>query len=812
MRCSSQLVSITCRHLKGRNENVEKFKRNPISLAIGTAIVASTLITAGCGTSSSSSGTPNYTINTSGGTGGNDGASGGNGNYVDLYVEGGTSGVVVSNKGKANASFTSLIGNSRYSNPDLGDVPLTISADTTMVSYARVTDYGDGVVLATGTLYVGTDHVLRQVDAGNLTDYVADLVTDGSYYISDATGNNDLLMATGDDTTADSAPAGTVYLETTNSSISVSDGDTSTTDTQATGLVVNKGVTLTVPQNNNSSTTAYIWVDNSIVNKGTITSTDDSTSDRSNLDLGAANYYGAPGSSIDTSGYDDVRNAGYIDLDFWTSFVSSSDLNSSGVTDSTGDAGSADSIHIYSGYATENNGNILAMGADGGVGSSGSDGDSVDIESYYGVIHNSGAINTSGGNGTSGGSAGQIYLYGNNGYSNPLRNSGDLTANGGDSLAAASSGGSGGWIGLYNYAADLISSGDISNHGGDATVAGSSGGDGGDIDIEAETGSIAWGWGSEESPAGNIIISGNIDSSGGSALATSSDDGGNGGFLDIRTNNDDDVVGDEGIQLLGYASITTRGGDGNYAGDGDTIDMDSYYGWDNRLYMYLQGSVLNEADLTTSGGDAPATSTADNLTSSSAQGGDVWLATGDTYGYAPGDTTVTNLGNIDTSGGSTFNKTSTNSDSGAIDMFGYAGVTNRGNLNTSGATDIATDGGTDGYGGLASYVELYAEGPVVSMGDITSNGGDGEYRGARGYGTWMFGSTMTVSGVISANGGNADATLAGSVGGDGNDTYIIPVEAKGSSITATFSYAGGTGTTAGDDSYAVVAGACQGNC
>jgi hypothetical protein len=796
------------------------FSKKQLAIAVSAAIIGGSLVGCGGG-SSSSSGGGNYTVNTSGGIGGNDGGYGGDADYVNLYNYGGTAGVQVTNSGSANASFTSLIGNSRYANPDLGDVPVTIAANTTLVTYTPVAYHADGTTptIAAGALYVGADHVLREVAVADTIDYAADVeVTDNRYYISAAPGSNgDLLMADG---AAASAPAETVYLTSTDSNVSVSDGATVSADEDATGLVVNSGVTLTLPPNDGSSTRTNVWVDNSIVNKGTIATTDASVSNRTNLMLGAANYYGANGSHIDTAGHDDVRNGGYVNLNFWTSFVSSTDINASGVTDSTGDTGGAGSyVYIYSGYVTENNGDIMAMGATGDATISGSDGAQyIEIQSYVGTTHNSGNLNVSGGDGASGGSAGYIYIYSDSGYAGAMMNSGDLTANGGNALAATGNGGNGNWIGLYNYGSDIISSGNLSVAGGDGTVAGADGGsvDSG-IDIYADSGSAAWNWGEAARPAGDIIISGNIDISGGDALAASTADGGDAGYLDVWNDaeyNGQSLTGDSVIALKGYTSISARGGDGNYPGDGDDIDLEAYYGWDERLYIYTAGPVLNEADLDLSGGDAPATSTGDQGGSSYGLAGDIWIATGDTYGYGMADLTVTNLGDIDASAGNAFNRTSTADDGGYVGIFGTDGITNRGSINTSGSSDIGADGaGTNGYGGRPAYIELYAEGPIASSGDLTSNGGDGEYRGGNAYGSWIFGTVLKVSGAISGNGGNADAALAGSVGGSGvsDGHYVIPAEA-GSTITATFSYAGGSGETAGAEGYAVVAGACEGDC
>lgn len=807
-------------------QNNSPFNKKQLTMAVAAAILGGSLV--GC-SSDGGGGLPivapvagNSTLSTAGGTGGNDAGWGGDANYVNLYNYGGTAGVAITNSGKAKAGFNSLIGNSRYSKPDMGDVPYTVSADTDLVTYTTTPYYADAaplLIIAVGTQYVGADHVLREVAVANTIDYAGDVeVTDNSYYISNAPGTlNDLLMADG---LASSAPVGSAYLRNTHNEIQVSDGDTAIVDARATGLTVDKGVTLTLPPNSWSTTRTNIDVANSIVNKGTIATTDATATSRTDLNLDAANYYGAAGSSIDTSGHDDVRNGGYVDMNFWTSFVSSSDINTSGATDAAGVAGNADYVYIYGGYVTENNGDIMAMGASGDATNNGADGGYVELDTYVGTTSNTGNINASGGDGASGGNSSYIYIYSTSGYAGQMKNSGDLTANGGNALAAAGgTGGAGDWIGLYNYGSDIISSGELSVAGGDASAAD---GDGGNvwsgIDIYADAGSASWAWGNADRPAGDIILSGNIDVSGGDAQATGTGSGGNGGYFDAWNDNSyngQELTGDSVIALKGYSSIVASGGDANYPGDGDWLDLEAYYGWDERSYAYTAGPIRNEADLDTSGGNAPSTSTGNHGGGSYGQGGDVWIATADTYSYGSEDLTTTNLGNIDTSAGDVFNRDFEQfpwtADGGDVEIWGSDGIVNRGDINTSGSTDIAADGGTAGIGGSGAYIEMYAEGPIASAGDLTGNGGDGEYLGGNARGTWIFGSVLKVSGVISANGGNADSALAASVGGDGDDHYVNPSEA-GSKITATFSYAAGTGETDGTEGLAIVAGACEGNC
>lgn len=783
------------------------FEKKPLALAVSTLLVTGTLLSGCGGSSSGGGGGGNYTMNLAGGNGGTGAtAYGGDGGYVDVYLYGGTGGVEVKRSGSASTGFSSQAGKIT---PHYGTNPLMVESDTTIPLPQYYTAIADGAgALTAGDLYVGTDGVLRTSAAGGVAVYAGDAeVTDGSLYRS-STDTNELFTAVGDDTTADLAAAGTLYMRVNNDYIYTADGDDTIVDPEVTGVEVAKDVTLTLPLNYGNN--AYVSMWNDLVNKGTITTEDFSATDRGDLDLRPATLINT--GTIDTSGSGTVVNAGYIDIWADYSVFNNGSIMADGADNAAGNGGDAGSLWIASGYYTENLTDLTASGG-ASTGGIGGDGGEVALYSEYGPALNKGNLTATGGVGDIGGDGGMAGL--SNGYGGAVLNSGDIDVSGAD--GSDGNGGDGGEVGFFGYGGRVASSGNITAIGGNASVDNNAG-DGGEVWLYNAPGYSSWNYGT--TPHEGIELSGDLMLSGGDTSGTG--DGGYGGLLMVDTdpdgNGNEDTVMDQGIVLLGYNTIDTTGGDAQYPGEGGNVDLYAGYGWDDASYTYAwTGPLKNAADIMTSAGAY--TGTADTGTYY-ARGGDVNFETSYYYGQLNPQTKVTNTGDIITNGGGGRNATSnTRLDAGEVYMFGYNGVNNSGAITANGGNDVATDGGTDGFGGNSQWIGFYAElGPVVNSGAITANGGDGEYDG--GYGsdwTSFYGPEVKSSGKIAGKGGEADTTLANYYPGYGGWVWMMGTNGPASvSNSASITLTPGTGYTdvypeqAGY--YKVIGAHCEGDC
>ncbi|MGD9006826.1 MAG: hypothetical protein PVG41_02835 [Desulfobacteraceae bacterium] len=407
------------------------------------------------------------------------------------------------------------------------------------------------------------------------------------------------------------------------------------------------------------------------------------------------------------------------------------------------------------------------------------------LDMYMASYIGSGAIDTSGS--ADGQAGGDIDFYSD--YS--FISSGTINSAGADSATADAGGGGDVYISVdYN----IENTGTITTSGGAATGSAGNGGSAGYIELYAYYA---------------VKNSGDLTASGGDGIdATGSGSGGSGGDFEIEADYDDYPMGQR-VALLGYEDgITTGGGDGNYGGDAGDVDLYCDYGYSD-TGIYTPGcNITNEVAITGRGGNVVT-----GATTTPADGGDgasVDIETEDSYGMFDSQLDhVVNSGAIDVSGGASLaSTTSTSGDAGNVWIWGYNSVTNSGAITAVGGDDPDTNGGTDGYGNRGGYIELYSElGPVENSGALTSDGGDGEYRGGDAEWIGLFGPTVVNSGVLSANGGNADAALAGSVGGDGDDVELFaPGGISDVSNTGSATNAGGTGETAGDDGDYIVGG------
>ena len=595
--------------------------------------------------------------------------------------------------------------------------------------------------------------------------------------------------------------SGTPYLLADDFDLYISDGDTVlANETPVTGISVASGITLTLGLNYSAATGARIDLSNDIDNHGTITTVDYSATQRGNLRLYMASYHG--NSAIDTSGTHDGQSGGYVYLSPNYSFFNNGTINTSGYGSATGAAGNGGYVDIYSDYRLENTGDITTDGGTAsGSGTTGGNAGYIDLEAGYGDLFNSGDLSSRGGDGvTAGGNGDWQFLYVD--YVGDLLNSGDLDTSGGD--ATAGNGGYGDWLGLYAYGGGIINSGDLTTTGGATTDAASNGGNGGDIDIYVDYGYIY-----EYTPAGDILFSGNIDTSGGLAVTGTgaTGNGGSGGDFEIDGDYDYYPMGQR-IALLGYTDINTSGGNGNYGGYGNWVELYCDYGYTD-TGLYTPGcNITNEANIDAIGGSVVAGAT--TTPANGGDGGSFYMETEYYYGmFDPDLDKVVNTGNINTSGGNSLESTTNNiGDAGYVWIWGYNGVTNSGDITAVGGDDLGTDGGTTGFGNAGDDVEMYAElGPVKNSGDLDSSGGDGEYDGGKADNIDLYGPEVTNSGNLTAVGGNADPLLAGSTGGNGDDVELYaPGGRDDITQSGTVTNNGGTGATAGTDGDYILGG------
>ncbi|MFO7592421.1 MAG: hypothetical protein R6X15_00060 [Pseudomonadota bacterium] len=812
------------------------FGRKQLAVAVSAAILTA------CGggssnnnndddTSPSSSG-GNYTLSTVGGTGGKaTWGYGGDGGAINVYTEGDKGGVAVVRSGSADASFSSQRGGIT---PFLGVHPLEVTADTTVIKPNLWTDSQkyDGQPpsshgLSTGDLYLDDNRVLRIFD-GESAEYVVDTwvgddidytrdpeVDDGRYYRYD----NELYVAIAGDNVANLAAAGTPYYQGYADNIFLADEDDTVPDPEATGLSVAAGVTLTLELND--TTEADIDFRNDIVNRGVITTADFTATSRGRLRLNVDGSLFNHG-TISTAGTDETRNAGSINI--WAEYAAfnSGTITSAGAdTTSSTDGGNADYLNFMSGYYTENTGTLNAAGGDSDNADGGS-GDNIFIYSERGPVRNSGPLIATGGTGygEDGGHGGSVVIMNN--YAGDVLNSGDIDTSGGEGHAGW--GGDGGEVNFYAYGGALISSGDITTVGGDSST-NEDAGDGGDVYAWISNGYSSWNYGT--TPHKEVAFSGDIMTAGGTTggdVNSGDGDGGNGGDFEIYTgdydNGNEYTTGEAGVTLYGYNTLDTRGGSGQYPGEGGNVSLYAGYGWDDALYGYTTGPVVNHADILASAG---AYTGSDSTGTHYAQGGGVSIETSYYYAEDNPEATATNTGDITSHGADGRNASSRyRLRGGGVWMWGFNGTDNSGSIAVNGGNDLSEDGSLNSYGGRGGVVDLYAElGAVVNSGAIDSHGGDAEAWG--GPGSWwtaFYGPTVNNTGAIRGSGGDALEEVGGS-GGYGGWVWMMgsngfaSVQNSGAvSLTPGANYVSYYGTYEGRENgyYKVIGPGCTGDC
>jgi len=593
-----------------------------------------------------------------------------------------------------------------------------------------------------------------------------------------------------------------------------------TTSEVITGLQVNAGCTLTLGLNwnwggNSGQDSAYLYFEDDIVIRGTVKVKDLTTGNLSGLVI--ENRAGAPATTKDMGclymycGYNlFIATTGVIDLSgvdaaastnarggfggvcevYGTAAYSHGTIDVSGGNgDGTGIGGDAaffspwgspyeaylageSSVLVNTGpiYANGGNGttggraggiylyansflyNTANLTANGGEGVTVTGGDvyyTTELYSAYGSMYNRGDINCNGGDGaTGGGDGGNVYIYAaDSGYIGDLFNSGDVTANGGDTGSGTA--GSGNQIYFEAYGGDIRNTGNISANGGDTAGSGTVGGGAGYIEFYCYEG-YDYGNNGYVRP-GELLVTGNMSLNGG--------DGGTGGSAGYITvsNEDDDYdyyAPEQVVRLAGYTSVSGNGGLGTVGGNGGYLDMYQEYGeWPCCAYicgpMKITGTALNFNGGRSSNGTG-------------ASGGYV-NAEVDYYYPAKGPLEVT--ANINCIGGN-------------------------GSL-------------AGGYGG---YVELYAKEDVTMSGSVNCSGGDGTGVNAGGgdadsSSTYVYStSNVKISGTFTYEGG---VGTGNATGGNGGDIYVY--SGLKTTSTATYNFTGGSSGvvagTGGDGGY-----------
>ncbi|QQR91001.1 MAG: hypothetical protein IPJ88_04520 [Myxococcales bacterium] len=673
-----------------------------------------------------------FTINTTGGA--STTGTGGQGGYLAYEIDSGSAGghIKFFTTGEVDASFAVP----EVSAVDLGDVPMEVSADLSVASYA-----------------------------------------------DDGTAQTALSGAT------PSAPA--YYFVTSNTSMRKWDGTTAST---VTGISVASGATLTLEPN--YSSLVQFYMSNGLVNNGTIsTALLADTVSRANLYIYCESFVGNEGSSIDTAGEDissgsDGGNGGYVYLyasySNWSvyqgigSILNHGSINTSGGTgDNGGDAGQ---VYWYANQRVWNTGNISAVGGRGNASGTGNGGNGayIEIDTDYGSNFNSGNLNASGGSGTQiGGNAGYVYLY--IGYPGDIRNTGNLTSNGGDVDAECTTGCAGGdgrYVYFYEYGGQIVNSGALSSRGGDGAAG--DGGDGGYLEIGS---SYDEGWYSDYQPIGTYHIAGNIDLRGGAGDTS----GGDGGYLNVYIDARYVPNGQE-IIFYGYTDIITNGGNGANGGGAGFIRAQNLYGDSDNLDYTPSGGVINYTKITAIGG------TGSN--GYGGQGGYVDFETDTYYGYMTEAEVVYNFADIDVSGG---DATAGNGGrAGYVFMFGFNRLENHGNIMAKGGDALTVD--YSGGDADSDPIQLFADlGETINTGNISVIGGSGLGTGSGGDAERIeiVGYTTTNSGELKSNGGSADA--AAGFGGNADIIFLYSTYGETSNTATVLEVNGGAANTPGTD-------------
>ena len=597
-----------------------------------------------------------------------------------------------------------------------------------------------------------------------------------------------------------------------------------TDSTRITGLSIAEGKTLTL---DNGNSTLYLYFPNDLQNDGSITIEEDAGAGAVGaVRLYLNNYIGT--GNIDLAGKVIGQNGG--DLRIYANLVKNAGtINTSGHDgDDTQQAGSAGHVRLQTLTLTENTGSILAKGGS----STGARTDSGDYVNFYSQRDsvNTGIIDTSSGSGVNGSStysAGSVNLYANN----LLLNTGDITADGSDSILndAKTAGGRGGQGGYINFDISggeggegatyemprLVNTGNVQANGGDSVFDGYTAGEGGNISFDVEE--SYYGDQIQTTPA-VLAVSGNLKAEGGRAITnTDSDDNTAGDGGQIYIDHYSQSASELATYIVGYASIDASGGDALLAGDGGNINI--YTQSNSQEDDAVSFAPAPPIDITTNLiANAGTVAYSETLTStpSAGNGGEVSVGIYTEHSSLQKKLTLNLEGDISANASNVKNGNSNYA--GYINIVGPQEVMVRSDIGLNGGNETGTENYNEG--GEGGYISMRSENSNVNYkGDISAMGGAGQNEGGDG-GYFMVQSATAskVSGSINLAGGDASATEVegdDTYGGNGGFLRVVSNNFK-TKLSASYIITPGTGTDAGIIGGAFVdftceEGQCQGN-
>ncbi|MFT3841804.1 MAG: hypothetical protein QM723_32740 [Myxococcaceae bacterium] len=544
------------------------------------------------------------------------------------------------------------------------------------------------------------------------------------------------------------------------------------TAVEVTSISVAAGKTLTFDPGFLTSSIQF-YVRNDIHNQGTITATKlpPGNVNGANFYVGCGNFYGDVGSSVITRGADatggTAGNGGSFNVECTALVINQGTIDTrGGAGDSAGNGGT---VNLDSDYgAVYNTGVLNTVGGAAAVNSGGSGGGA----NMYAALgtYNSGAIDGTGGLGvTAGGNGGGIDLetY----ATGSVKSSGALTTKGGDCTGATCPAGSGGSANITVHSGDLDHNATIDTSGGTGI---GQGGTAGAISFQNYEGSS---WSELPLATGNLRVSGDLTAMGGSGNPA-----GGGNTVSFNLSPAVHPLGQELI-LFGYASMDVSGsnGDNSYGGAAGSFEARTQpsapYVGEGTFGGTLSGPLVNYADITVNGGDGTTGGYGGTITI------DTQLAVNLNQPYEK----VINYGKLTVNAG--LSSVNNGQYGGNINLEGVAGTENHGALSANGSI---TSGGPSNAGNGGTIDLISDDGPVTNTGTCVANGGNTAGNGGNGGQIYLDGTAVSNSANLTANGG--DSTLQG---GNGGYVQLYSHPTGPSTNSGTYSVTGGTGTPNG---------------
>lgn len=666
-----------------------------------------------------------------------------------------------------------------------------------------------------------------------------------------ATISSDTVVETITDVPAQ-ATAGLLYLIPGNNRLYKYDGsdELATRAQEVTGLEIAAGAKLTLEANDGSSS-VRLYFTNDINNHGSIetavaTTEADALGTRISVTLYPSAYHGT--GSIITDGVhtgvddelSDAQNAGQIRISAAT-IENSGNFSANGADFKDTDAGNSG----YGGYISlkgsvfvSNSGDLSSSSGDTDNGRAGKSGN---IEIGSPRIFNSGDLTADQGSGTSHSYNSQNTSVSLTAYSE-LINTGEISVDAGDISTPEGTGDSvklgnvGGSIELALYGAGneagyggsvelrkLINSGDLSANGGDTDGFDAKAGYGGYISLlsyEADEDD-----GTAYAPQAAVVISGNISANGGQSTAAfdaeENEDGGNGGYGgNISISHYATPAGNLPTRLAGYGTFDVDGGNGIAGGYGGKVSIVTYDG-ENEVPLPTAPITVN-TDITANGGIGKAT-TAEHTNSKDqrsegAYGGRLTIGILATRPYLQeGQLNIAFNGSFSANSSDSINAgfNSYYSNNSSFSVTAPDNITINGDISLNGGSDTEATDEDDSYNegsdaGSILLTSLY--GAINYNGTIDANGGFGTRQGGDG---GFLNSTAklanSIAGNISLNGGSAavseddnDETF----GGNGGHVKALSGNST-ANASATISVNAGAGDEAGYEGGVFVNADCQ---